>query len=78
VAMSIPPLSRDPQHRADGAAWSLTDTEGYEGYQVSTRLTAARMRPGRAATGMPRTKTLGVPALPRATAHSVTNDGQGR
>jgi hypothetical protein len=27
---------------------------------------------------MPRTKTLGLPAMPRVTAHSVTNGGQGR
>jgi hypothetical protein len=46
--------------------------------QMSTRSTAARMGPGRAGTGIPRTKTLGVPATPRATARSVTNAGQGR
>jgi hypothetical protein len=34
------------------------------GHHASTRSTAARRGPGRAATGMPRTKTLGVPATP--------------
>lgn len=46
--------------------------------QMSTRSTAARMGPGLAGTETPPTKTLGIPATPRATARSVTNAGQGR
>jgi len=58
--------------------WCEGEARETMGHHASTRSTAARMGPGRAATGMPRTKTLGVPATPRAIAHSVTNDGQGR
>ena len=46
--------------------------------QVRTRWTASCSTSGRAGTGMPSTKRLGVPPTPRATARCVTYSGQGK
>jgi hypothetical protein len=70
-----------PEHRRSGAEISAGQRgrrAGMAGGQPSATRTASSIGPGRAATGHPSASTLGVPAIPRWIAHSVTYGGHGR